>query len=58
LQLQLQEGQGDDWWLRPPWHPHKSRPSVLDVGRLLRQHRGAIEQGLADWLDNERKAEP
>ena len=56
--MQLQEGQGDDWWLRPPWHPHKSRPSVLDVGRLLRQHRGAIEQGLADWLDNERKAEP
>jgi hypothetical protein len=58
LQLKLQEEQGDDWWLQPPWNPHKSRPSVLDVERLLRQHRAAIVQGLADWLDNEGKAQP
>ena len=58
LQLALQEEQGDDWWLHPPWNPHKNRPSVLDVERLLRQHRAAIVQDLADWLDNEGKAEP
>jgi hypothetical protein len=58
LQLELQEKQGDDWWLHPPWNPHKSRPSVLDVERLLRQHRAGIQQGLADWLDSEGKAEP
>jgi hypothetical protein len=58
LQLALQEEQGNDWWLHPPWNPRKSRPSVLDVERLLRQHRAGMVQGLADWLDNEGKAEP
>lgn len=58
LQLVLQEERGDDWWLHPPWNPRKSRPSVLDVERLLRQHRGGIVQELAAWLDNEGKAEP
>ena len=58
LQLELQEKRGEDWWLHPPWNPHKSRPSVLDVARLLRQHRAGIQQGLADWLDNEGKAAP
>jgi hypothetical protein len=53
LQLELQEQQGDDWWLHPPWNPHKTRPSVLDVERLLRQHRVEIQQGLANWLDSE-----
>src|SRR5581483_9136076 len=46
LQLQLQEKRGDDWWQVPPWNRHKSRPSVLDVERLLRQHREGIQQGL------------
>ena len=55
LQLALQKQAGDAWWLHPPWNPHKSRPSVLDVERLLRQHREQIQQGLADWLDNEGK---
>src|SRR5262249_9967114 len=55
LQLALQEQAGDAWWLHPPWNPHKSRPSVLDVERLLRQHREQIQQGLADWLDSEGK---
>ncbi len=53
LQLELQQAQGDGWWLRPPWNPNKSRPSILDVERLLWQHRQQIQQGLADWLDNE-----
>jgi hypothetical protein len=56
LQFELQQHRGDDWWLHPPWNPHKSRPSVLDVGRLLRQHQEELQQGLADWLDNAGKA--
>jgi hypothetical protein len=57
LQFELQEEKGDDWWLHPPWNPRKTRPSVLDVERLLRQHREELQQGLADWLDNEGNAE-
>jgi hypothetical protein len=53
LQLQMQEENEDDWWLHPPWNPNKSRPSVLDVERLLWQHREGIQQCLADWLDSE-----
>ena len=53
LQMELQEEGGDDWWLHPPWNPHKSRPSVLDVERLLRQHREGLQQCLANWLDSE-----
>jgi hypothetical protein len=53
LQLELQQQRGDDWWLHPPWNKGKTRPSVLDVERLLRQHREEMQQGLADWLDNE-----
>jgi hypothetical protein len=53
LQFELQEGRGDDWWLHPPWNPHKARPSILDVERLLRQHQEELRRGLADWLDDE-----
>jgi hypothetical protein len=56
LQLELQERVGDAWWLHPPWNPHKTRPSVLDVERLLRRHREGIRRCLADWLDGEGKA--
>jgi hypothetical protein len=56
LQMELQEECGDDWWLHPPWNPHKSRPSVLDVERLLRQHREGMQQCLANWLDSEGNA--
>jgi hypothetical protein len=56
LQLQLQETVGDDWWLHPPWNPHKTRPSVLDVERLLRQQRAGIQQCLAAWLEEGKKA--
>jgi hypothetical protein len=57
LQFELQRERGDGWWLHPPWNPGKVRPSVLDVGRLLRQHRAGIQQCLACWLDSEGKAE-
>jgi hypothetical protein len=53
LQMELQEQQGDDWWLHPPWNPDKRRPSVLDVERLLWQHRAGIQACLAAWLGSE-----
>jgi hypothetical protein len=56
LQLKLQEEEGDDWWLHPQWNPHKSRPSVLDVERLMRRHSAGIQQCLADWLESEGNA--
>jgi len=56
LQFTLQRQRGDTWWLHPPWNPHKTRPSVLDVERLLWQHREGIQQCLAAWLDSEGKA--
>jgi len=52
LQLELAERRGDDWWLHPPWDRGKSRPSVLDVERLLRTHAEELRRGLADWLDH------
>jgi hypothetical protein len=51
LQLQLTQEAGESWWLHPPWNRHKARPSVLDVERLLWQHRQDIQRGLADWLE-------
>lgn len=53
LQMKLQEQDGDDWWLHPAWNPTKCRPSVLDVERLLWQHREGIQACLADWLESE-----
>jgi hypothetical protein len=57
LQGRLEAAAGDDWWLHPPWNPGKTRPSVLDVERLLREHRLEIQEGLASWLENARKAD-
>jgi hypothetical protein len=56
LQFELQAQRGDDWWLHPPWNQGKARPSVLDVERLVRAYREELQQGLADWLDQETKA--
>jgi hypothetical protein len=50
LQGRLTAGAGDDWWLHPPWNQRKTRPSVLDVERLLRQHRKGIQECLSNWL--------
>jgi hypothetical protein len=55
LQFRLEQAGQTDWWLRPPWNKRKSRPSVLDLERLLRRHRGEIEQLLAAWLATEGK---
>jgi len=51
LQFRLQEEEGEDWWLHPPWNERKRRASVLDVERLLWQHRGEMQQHLAAWLE-------
>jgi hypothetical protein len=51
LQLELESIEGEDWWLHPPWNRHKTRPSVLDVERLLRQERTGIQECLAAWLE-------
>jgi hypothetical protein len=56
LEWALEASGEDDWWLRPPWNPRKTRPSVLDLGRLLRRHGGAIQQLLAAWLEERGKA--
>jgi DDE superfamily endonuclease len=47
LQFRLEEAEGDSWWFHPPWNKHKSRPSVLDLERLLGQHRAEIQQLLS-----------
>jgi hypothetical protein len=56
LQLRLQQEGGDDWWFHPPWNKAKTRPSVLDLERLLRQHRADFQRHLASWLEEGRNA--
>jgi hypothetical protein len=34
------------------------RPSILDLERLLRQHRGGIQQLLSAWLAEQLETEP
>jgi hypothetical protein len=57
LQLRLQKQGQDDWWLRPPWNKRKTRPSILDVERLLRGQRENLCKSLRDWLETEEKEE-
>lgn len=55
-QFALESAGEVDWWYRPPWRRKKDRPSVLDVERLLRRHRGEIQRFLSEWLGNEGEA--
>jgi hypothetical protein len=58
LQFELERRGEEDWWLRPPWNKRKSRPSVLDVQRLLRGQRAELCKLLRGWLEmQEKKAE-
>jgi hypothetical protein len=50
LQFRLEEAEGDSWWFHPPWNKGKARPSVLDLERLLGQHRGEIQRLLSGAL--------
>jgi hypothetical protein len=56
LQFELERRGEEGWWSAPPWNPGKSRPSVLDLGRLLRGQRAEIQALLAAWLESEGKA--
>jgi hypothetical protein len=56
LQYRLDEAAGDSWWRHPPWNARKTRPSVLDVERLLWQHRQGMQCCLAAWLEKGQKA--
>jgi hypothetical protein len=55
LQLRLEEQGEVAWWLRPPWNKRKSRPSILDVERLLRGQRENIVRFLQAWLEEGEK---
>jgi len=50
LQFRLEAVAGDRWWFHPPWNARKSRPSVLDLERLLRSHRSEIQGLLSEQL--------
>ena len=46
----LTQQRGDDWWLHPPWNKDKQRHSVLDVQRLLWQHREELARLLSRFV--------
>jgi hypothetical protein len=56
LPFRLEEAEGDSWWFHPPWNKRKTRPSVLDLERLLRQRRTEIQQLLAAELGSWRES--
>ena len=56
LQFRLDAEGCVDWWSPPPWNKKKDRPSVLDVERMLRRHRGEIQRFLSEWLGDEGEA--
>jgi hypothetical protein len=56
LQFRLDTEGCMDWWTPPPWNRKKERPSVLDVERLRRRHRPAIQRHLSAWLGDEEEA--
>jgi hypothetical protein len=55
LQFALQKRGVDDWWLRPPWNKRKTRPSILDLERLLRSQRGELGELLRAWVGTQGK---
>jgi hypothetical protein len=57
LQFELDRRREEGWWSAPPWNPRKSRPSVLDLGRLLRGQRSEIQALLSAWLGSEGNAQ-
>jgi hypothetical protein len=50
LEGELTQRRGDGWWLHPPWNQGKDRPSVLDVQRLLWQHKEALARLLSRFV--------
>lgn len=56
IQVRLDERSGDAWWEKPEWNRGKSHPSLLDLRRLMWQHREAIAQLLVELEDFENSA--
>jgi hypothetical protein len=54
LEEKLRAEQGDEWWFHPPWNKGKQRPSVLDVQRLLWQHREQFQRLLSKFVQDAR----
>jgi hypothetical protein len=53
LQMHLEKECGDSWWFHPQWNRGKTRPSLLDLERLFREHHSGLLACLANWLGNE-----
>jgi hypothetical protein len=57
LQFELDAEEGPKtWWQPPEWNPHKKHPSILDLRRLLWQHRQDFSHFLVE-LEEKRKVE-
>jgi hypothetical protein len=56
LQEKLSAEQGDEWWFHPPWNKGKQRASVLDVQRLLWQHRDELQRLLSKFVQDTKLA--
>jgi DDE superfamily endonuclease len=55
LQFELDADRGEKtWWQPPEWNPHKKHPSILDLRRLLWQHRQDFSHFLVE-LEEMRK---
>lgn len=58
LQLELDAEEGEkSWWSPPEWNRRKQHPSLLDLRRLLWQHREEFSHFLAD-LEEKQKVNP
>ena len=55
LQFALAKRGVQDWWLPPPWNKKKTRPSILDLERLLRHQRAKLGELLRRWLETQEK---
>jgi hypothetical protein len=50
LQVRLEASEGDSWWFHPPWNGRKTRPSLLDLERVLWRQRPEINRLLSQQL--------
>src|SRR5262249_45794209 len=50
LQFRFEGAAGEGWGVHATWNKRKTRPSVLDLGRLLRQYGAEIQALLAEAL--------
>jgi hypothetical protein len=48
LAIQLEAGQEERWWPKPPWYRQKKRGSLRDVKRLLKAALGDFSQVMSE----------